>query len=176
MEEVEVKILEINREKIVKNLAALGAKRVFEGEIVTLFLDFPDGQIHKRRDVLRLRKEPDKVELTYKKTVQNNAAVKQVWEYSVVVSDLETAQVIFGNLGLHVTQRMEKRRLSYMVGNVRFDIDQYEGEYRFIPEFLEIEGSVADIRKYTDMLGFQWGDCLAWSTDELILHYRSMQV
>ncbi len=175
MKEVEAKILEINKEKTVKNLTASGASRVFDGEILTLFLDFPDNRIHKRRDVLRLRKEGDKSELTYKK-IEENKAVKQAQEYSVEISDIETTQNILQNLGLGVTQKMEKHRLSYKIGHVRFDIDRYTGEYRFIPEFLEIEGPEEDIKKYAKVLGFQEKDCLPWSTDELIRHYQGKRV
>jgi adenylate cyclase class IV len=67
---------------------------------------------------------------------------------------------------------MEKHRLSYKIGSVRFDIDRYTGEYRFIPEFLEIEGPEEDIKKYAKLLGFQERDCLPWSTDELISRYQ----
>jgi adenylate cyclase class IV len=91
MKEVEVKILEINKEKVVKILTESGALRVFDGEILTLFLDFPNNQIHKRRDVLRLRKEGNKSELTYKR-IEENKAVKQAQEYSVEISDIETTQ------------------------------------------------------------------------------------
>ncbi|MGD6850469.1 MAG: class IV adenylate cyclase [Candidatus Bathyarchaeia archaeon] len=172
MKEVEVKILEINREKIVKILSESGALKVFDSDILTIFLDFPDNQIHKRRDVLRLRKEGDKSELTYKK-IEENQAVKQAQEYAVEISDIETTQTILQNLGLGVTQKMNKHRLSYKIGSVRFDIDRYTGEFGFIPEFLEIEGPEDGIKKYAKLLGFQGRDCLPWSTDELIRHYQS---
>ena len=60
MKELEVKILEVNRKKVEEILASCGAKKIFDGDIQTLFFDFKDGTIIKAKDVLRLRKEQDK--------------------------------------------------------------------------------------------------------------------
>jgi predicted adenylyl cyclase CyaB len=172
MKEIEVKILEINRAKIEKTLADLKAMKVFEGEIITEFFDFGDGQIRKRRDVLRLRQIQGEVELTYKR-IQINNAVKEAQEYSVKVSSMETTQSILMNLGLCVTEQMKKHRTSFEVGDVRFDIDRYGGKYSYIPEFLEIEGPEKEIKRFARALGFEDKDCLPWSTDELVNHYSA---
>jgi adenylate cyclase class 2 len=174
MKEVEVKILEVNRQKITDMLASLNARKVFDGEIFSVFLDFHDGTISRKKDVLRLRKEQEKVELTYKK-VQASKTAKVAEEFSVQVSDLDAMVKILQNLGLTVTQKMQKHRTSYMLENIRFDLDRYSGDYRFIPEFLEIEGSFQGIKKYANYLGFQSKDCLTWSTDELIQHYSNKE-
>ena len=100
MKELEVKILEVNRKKIEEILANLGAKKVFEGSIQTLFFDFEDGRIVKARDVLRLRKEPNNIELTYKK-VHYTESLKAAEEYSVEISDMEEMKKILDELGLN---------------------------------------------------------------------------
>ena len=112
MIETEVKILEINRAKIEEALINLGAKKTFDGKIQTMFLDYKDSAITRQGDLLRLRKNTQKTELTYKK-VTHAQTVKIAEEYSVEVSDLETMLIILGNLGLNVTGNMEKHRLSY---------------------------------------------------------------
>jgi predicted adenylyl cyclase CyaB len=112
------------------------------------------------------------VELTYKK-VQTTKAVKVAEEFTVQVSDLEDTLKILQALGFFPKQKMQKHRTSYTLDNVRFDIDQYGGEFGLIPEFLEIEGPVEQIKKYAKVLGYQEKDCLPWSTDELISHYSS---
>ncbi|MGA2682276.1 MAG: class IV adenylate cyclase [Candidatus Bathyarchaeia archaeon] len=171
MKETEVKILEINRKKIEQTLIEKGAKKVFDGDIQTLFFDFKDGRIVKSKDVLRLRKEEDKIELTYKK-VRFTQTTKTAEEYSVEVSNLEAVKKILENLGLSVTESMEKHRISYTLNHARFDIDRYFGIYDFIPEFMEIEAeNTAAIYKYAALLGFKKEDCLPWSTVELIQHY-----
>ncbi|MGD0203185.1 MAG: CYTH domain-containing protein [Candidatus Bathyarchaeia archaeon] len=171
MKELEVKILEVNRIKIEETLTSLGAKKVFDGDIQTMFFDFKDGAIIKAKNVLRLRKEQDKTELTYKK-VHITETAKLAEEYSVEVSNLETMKKILENIGLSITESMQKHRVSYTLNHTRFDIDCYAGDYGYIPELLEIESENIDlIHKYAALLGFQAKDCLPWSTDELIRHY-----
>jgi predicted adenylyl cyclase CyaB len=173
MKETEVKILEVNKAKVEKTLANLGAKKVFDGDIKTLFFDFKKGTIIKQKNVLRLRKEQDKTELTYKK-VYFTPSTKTAEEYSVEVSSLETMEKILENLGLSIIESMQKHRVSYTIDDARFDFDRYFGRYGFIPEFLEIEANNTDlIYKYAALLGFKRKDCLPWSTTELINHYFS---
>jgi len=171
MKEIEVKILEVNRKKIVETLTGLGAKRVFDGEIQTMFFDFKDASIVKAKDVLRLRKEQDKIELTYKK-VHITETAKLAEEYSVEVSNLETMKKILESIGLSITESMKKHRVSYTIDHTRFDIDCYVGDYEYIPEFMEIEAENTDlIHKYAALLGFKAEECLPWSTEELIRYY-----
>ncbi len=173
MKETEVKILEINRAKIEKTLTGLNAKKIFNGNIQTLFFDFKDRSMSKQGKLLRLRKNAQKTELTYKK-VKHTKIVKIAEEYSVEISNMETMAQILQNLGLSVTEKMEKYRLSYKIDNAQFDIDHYTGNYAFVPEFLEIEAENIDqIHKYARLLGFNPKDCLPWSTEELIQHYSS---
>ncbi len=173
MKEIEAKILEVNSQKIQGNLAHLGAQKIFDGDLRTFFFDFKDGTIIKAKNVLRLRKEQNKTELTYKK-VQFAQNAKVAEEYSVEVSNFEATKKILENLGLFVIEDVQKHRISYVLGRIRFDIDHYLGEYGYIPEFLEIEAeSTYLIHKYAELLGFKTKDCLPWSTNELIQYYSS---
>jgi predicted adenylyl cyclase CyaB len=173
MEEIEVKILEVNRANVEKTLANLGAEKVFDGDIETMLFDFKEGTIIKQKNVLRLRKEQNKIELTYKK-VHFTSKAKTAEEYSVGVSSLEIMEKILENLGLFVIESLQKHRVSYTLDRARFDFDRYSGNYGFIPEFLEIEAENSDlIYKYAAVLGFKEKDCLPWSTTELIRHYSS---
>ncbi|MGD0644945.1 MAG: CYTH domain-containing protein [Candidatus Bathyarchaeia archaeon] len=173
MKEIEAKILEIKKSKIEATLASLGAKKVFDGEIETFFFDFKDGAIAKAGNVMRLRRENKQAMLTFKNVLGNRTA-KVAEEHSVEVSDLETAKKILEGLGLHVVESMQKHRVSYAIYDARFDIDQYKGDYGYIPEFIEIEAESIDlIHKYAKLLGFKKEDCLPWSTNELIHYYSS---
>ena len=172
-QETEVKILEINRKQIEEKLVSLGAKKVLDSDIRTLFFDFKDGTIVKAKNLLRLRQEENRAELTFKK-VTFNQTTKQAEEYNVEVSDVETMQKILENLGIQETENMLKHRISYKIDNARFDIDRYLGKYSFIPEFMEIEAENADeIHKIAGQLGFKNEECLPWSTNDLIRHYSS---
>jgi len=173
MKEVEVKILEVNRTSVIETLEDLGARKIFDGDIETLFFDFKNGAIIKSKDVLRLRKEEVRTELTYKK-VRITSAAKVAEEYSVEVSSLETMKKILKNLGLEVIEDMSKHRISYVFERARFDIDCYLGKYDFIPEFMEIEAESIDlIRKYAGLLGFSPEKCLPWSTEDILNYYSS---
>lgn len=171
MQEIEVKILEVDLKKIEETLTRKGAKKVFDGEITTLFFDFEDHRIINAKDVLRLREEREKTELTYKK-VHASQSAKTAEEYSVEVSSLDATRKILESLGLAVMESMQKHRVSYKLGDARFDIDRYSGDYSFIPEFLEIEAqNIDEIYRNAALLGFTSKDCLPWSTNELIQHY-----
>ena len=171
MEEIEVKILKVDRRQIEEKLVRLGANKVFDGQIESVFFDFKNHAIAKVRNLLRLRREDDKTILTFKKFL-GNRAVKEVEEVEVIVSDIAKMKRILEFLGLSETSSMEKHRVSYCIDQVRFDIDKYKRQYAYIPEFLEIEAEGAEtIHKYAKLLGFTVGDCLPWSTEELVKYY-----
>ena len=77
-------------------------------------------------------------------------------------------------MGLRETENMLKHRISYKLGNIRFDIDRYMEKYSFVPEFMEIEAENTDlIVKYAELLGFKPEDCLPWSTYDIVKYYSS---
>jgi adenylate cyclase class 2 len=174
MKEIEVKILNVNRIRIEEVLSNLGAEKVFDNEIETLFFDFKDNSIVKAKNVLRLRKEEGRSELTFKRVTYNEAA-KVAEEVGTEVSDPKNTQIILEALGLTVIDSMRKHRVSYKLKDTRFDIDKYQGDYEYVPEFLEIEGAnTEEIHKYANLLGYDKKDCLPWSTPELINHYSKL--
>ena len=178
MQEIEVKILEINRSTVEAALVKMGAEKVFDGEMETFFYDFKDHSIVKAKNVLRLRRENMKVVLTFKKVAGTQEA-KIAQEYSVEVSDLGVMQKILEALGVVLMESMKKHRTSYELDGTYFDIDRYHGKYSYVPEFLEIEAeSAQEIWRYAEVLGFKNDDCLPWSTKDLISYYslRSQKV
>lgn len=175
MKETEVKILNVNRHQIIGTLSRLAAEKIFDDKIETFFFDFENGSIAKAKNVMRLRREGEKSVLTYKRVVRNEAA-KVAEEYEVEVSNIENMKKILELLGLSVIESMQKNRISYKLDNARFDLDKYEGEYDYIPELLEIEGTdITVIYKYARLLGFSINDCLPWSTQELVDHYSKQR-
>jgi adenylate cyclase class IV len=70
MKEIEVKVLNVDKQEIEERLSELGAKQIFDGEIKTCFFDFKDCSIVKAKNVLRLRKEGMKSVLTFKKVLK----------------------------------------------------------------------------------------------------------
>jgi len=171
MSEIEVKIIDIDGAKVQQRLVDLGALKVFDGKVETYFYDFDDRSITGRGNLLRLRKQGDKVALTYKSLVPSQKA-KVTKEYEVTVSDLGSITHILTSLGLNVLHCMKKRRKSYTLNDVRFDFDRYEEPYDYIPEFVEIEAKDIDtIHEYAKLIGFGIEDCKPWSTADLVNHY-----
>lgn len=171
MREIEVKILEIDRKNIERKLVSLGAKKTFEGEITAILLDFDGDTIKKAKDVLRLRKIGKKSYLTFKKYVKSRKA-KIRKEFEVEVSDFGETKSILECLRLSPKLSMRKRRISYELDGLHFEIDRYYDEFGFVPEFLEIESNnLKKLYKYVALLGFKKSDCKPWTIMELAEHY-----
>ena len=171
MKEIEVKILNIDRQKVEQILLTLGAKKIFDGEVLAFFYDFKNSSISKSHSVMRLRKEGELTMLTFKKILCKQGA-KIAEEFSVEVSNLSEMQKILGNLGLSVTGSTQKHRISYQLETAHFDIDHYIGQHSYIPEFMEIEDeNLQVIHKWAELLGFKAQDCLPWSINDLINYY-----
>ena len=172
MREVEIKILEINREYIEKKLVSFGAKKIFEGQMHALYYDSGEGSIRKNMNTLRLRKEGSRSVLAFKKYVGNKEA-KIREEHEVEISDFNTMKTMLGSMGFSVWLEMKKRRITYEYDGLHFEIDKYHGEYGYIPEFMEIEGrNIEDIYKYADLLGFGKRDCKPWDAMQLAEYYK----
>ena len=104
--------------------------------------------------------------------LKENEKVKIRKEYEVEVSDFNSTKKVLEGLGLKEWLRMKKKRISYALGKVKFDFDKYEGEYGFIPEFMEIEAKDIDtIYKYAEKLGFKKEECKPWTAKDLKDYY-----
>jgi adenylate cyclase class 2 len=173
MREIEVKILDIDKEAVEKKLALLGAKKAFEGVIEAYYLDFHDLRLRKSGKALRLRKENNKAVLTLKQKIHNkNFKIRN--EYEIEVSDFTKTQRILQLLGLRIFSGLKKKRTSYSLGEIHLEIDKYLGRYSFVPEFLEIESEDERlIYKYAEMLGFKPKDCRPWTMIDTINHYKA---
>jgi len=171
MEEIEVKILEINPKEIEKKLIKLGAKKKFDGIIRSFTLDFPNRVLHKDKILLRLRTMGETGFVTLKKG-KDTKKIKVCEETEITVSDLEKMKLIFEELGLMKVNSMEKTRKSYCLGKTHFEIEKYKGEHNNVPAFLEIESTSAKvIYKYAKLLGYNEKDCLPWTAGDVIKHY-----
>ncbi len=171
MNEVEVKILDIDRDAVESALRARGAEKIFDDEMYAVYLDHPDDTLKKSGDLLRLRKEGDQNILTFKKFVSNTPA-KIREEYEVTVSDFESIRYVFEQLGFREWLIMRKHRTSYEVEGVHFEFDRYLDDYEYIPEFLEIEaGDIESIYRFVEELGFDKDACRPWTFLDVVDHY-----
>jgi predicted adenylyl cyclase CyaB len=171
MREIEVKILNVDRNILVNEISKLGAEKIFDGEIKTFFFDFSDSRVSKSENVLRLRQTEQSTLLTFK-VILNKETAKEAEEYEVKVSDFQTTKKILEALGLLERGNIQKHRISYKLKNIQFDIDTHQKELSYVPTFMEIEAENIDlIYKYAELLGYKSKDCLPWSTEDVINHY-----
>lgn len=171
MLETEVKILGIDREKIEDRLISLGARKVFDDEIHAIYYDSADHALRKKKDTLRLRREGPIAVLTFKRHIHDDRA-KVREEKEVQVSDFGEMISILSSLGYSSWLEMRKHRTTYELNGVHFELDRYHGEYGYIPEFLEIEGSdIEVIHHYAGLLGYRGEDCKPWDALTLAAYY-----
>ena len=167
MKEIEVKILEIDVDKVVSKLVDIGAVKEGESDISASHYDFEDNTLHKSGISLRLRKWGDKIEFTSKKKL-NSEHDKIREELQVEVNDFDEMDKILKSIGFGEKIDMNKKRISYVLGDIRFEIDTYEG----IPTFLEIEAPSEEILEEMVLkLGFSMKDTKPWNGKKVWKHY-----
>ncbi len=162
MEEIEVKILEVDRDKIISRLNECGAQKIFEGTLHSIYLETSKGK------VLRLRRKGDKTILTLK-VKKEDAEFKVNTEYEIEVDNFEETRRIFRHLGYTEKREDNKKRISYVLKNSVVEIDEFPG----IPPFLEIESeSKEEIKKIVALLGFSFSQTTPWSGKEVVEYYH----
>lgn len=165
MKEIEVKILEIDKNKIIGKLKNLGAKKIFEGEMLGTAFKPPKGIKHL--PIIAVRKKGEESCITLKGKRKKSVAKIQE-EFEFVVEDYEKAKKMFLLLGFKVLGETEKYRISYFIDGVRFEIDTFKE----IPTYLEIEGpSLGKIEKYVKLLGYSMEHVNNYNGYELFKYY-----
>jgi len=135
--EIETKILNVNSLDVIKRITELGAKEVLKTRFVVDWFE-PKGTIENQEPwFLRIRTTSDgKSEATWKANRKFLGAASQHKEINLTTEDPETLGELFQALGLEKYAHQEKDRISFILDDWRFDLDQYPE----IPAYLEIEG------------------------------------
>lgn len=141
MLEQEIKILDIDTEKLVNKLLQHGAVRTFSWFITdTVFC-------HSKKKLdftIRIRKKNISYYVTFKKQVPHHR-FKRAIEIECKIHDASNFMMLLQNQGFFPAKVKNKMRVSYRIWKMIFDIDCYA----WIPPFLEIEainGSDIDSR------------------------------
>lgn len=173
MEEIETKILDVDRKKIEGALAALDAKKTFDGAIHAFFYDLPDDSIRQAKNTLRLRQIGGRAYLAYKEFVENRRA-KIRREHEAEVSDFEEMRRILKSLGLVEWAETRKHRTSYVTPDgTHFELDKHTDQYAYVPEYLEIEAKdITTLDRYAKLLGYSRKDYRPWTILEVAGHYK----
>ena len=168
MKEIEVKILDIGKTEIIRKLKALGAKKIFEGIVLTSYFDFPSKSLQRSGKILRLRKSRAYATITFKENLSRKRA-KTMTEHQIYLDDYIQAQKILEGLGLKEFPQRPKSRTSFKAKDASFEIDKFKS----IPAYLEIEApNLQIIKKYVKLLGFSMKDTKPWSGTDVLKHYK----
>ena len=165
--DTEVDILEIDVEVITSRLKKLGAKKVFEGRIDSIYFDFRNKSLDKECKLLRLRKKGDKCTITLKQNAAGGNDAKE--EYDVTVADFENARILIEHLGLVECQTDSRERICYKLLNSDVNINLYDN----IPPFLEVKSqSDQELKEILKLLGFSMSKVTCRSEKEVVAHYE----
>ena len=129
--EFEARVLDINKELVIKKLEELGAKKIAEFDYKRRVYNFNPPTDHKW---IRLRTDGNKTTLTIKKI--ENLSIDGTKEMEIEVSNFEETNRMLEELGYRAHTYQENKRIRYVLNDVELDIDSWP----YIPTYLEIEG------------------------------------
>lgn len=152
-QEIECRFLEIDKDALIKKLISLGAEN--HGEVMleeTIIYD-PEYKWRTEQRFVRIRKKGDKVILSYKEHQKHT--VDGTYEIEFEIEDYKKAETIFEKIGLVAYRRQQKRRHTFTLDGVTFDIDTWPK----IPVYVELEGASEEVlKKAASAVGFEWKD------------------
>lgn len=171
MLEKEIKILEVDVQEIQKKLESFGAEKTFEGYIHDIYYDYPTKQIDEEGRIFRVRKKGETHLYTIKKKrkkLKKEFEMNVKDEHEMPITDIESFTRVLEKYGMTKTREKKKHRISYRLGEVEFDID----DYGLFPPLLEIEGhSVGEIKAWIPKLGLEEHISKQFGSRSLFLHY-----
>jgi len=136
MQEIELKILDIDKKNLIQKLKSKKAVKTYKGLMKIAYFDQEDSRIKKADELLRLRDIGNgKVEITYKSSPQIKDGCKVYDELETLSENFDMLCEIFEKAGLKKTMYYEKKRIQYEYKNVKFEIDTYPK----IPTWVELE-------------------------------------
>ena len=130
--EYEIRVLEIDKEKIIDELEKLGAEKVGEFNQKRYAYDLKPAQDGKW---IRLRTNGKNTTLTYKDIVSNT--IDGTKELEIEVNDFEETNELLEKIGFINKGYQENNRIQYILNGAEIDIDSWP----MIPTYMEIEGT-----------------------------------
>lgn len=118
--EYEVRVLNIDKDKFVRDIEAYGAKYINDYEQKRYIYDF--NPVDENRWI-RLRTDGVKTTLAIKECKDDSIGGTE--EIEIEVSDMEKTNSILEKLGYYARSVQENRRTRYVLDNVEIDIDTW---------------------------------------------------
>lgn len=167
MQEIELKILDINRNEVVMKLTQLGARQGSDELIEERYYDDGGEQLSQKGNLLRLRKVGKNAEITYKDGRVKNKDFLVFEETESTVSNFEAVDTILRKLGLKIVIERQKKRMSFSLDAIKVEIHQYPK----MPAWLELEGREIDIELTLRKLGYTKSQTVTLTDSEIIQSY-----
>ena len=155
--EIEVKLEIRNLQRLRRDLLEMGCRKTVPRSLERNWTwDFPGQPLRQQGKLLRVRQFAGHCLLTFKGVAEQSRHFKIREERETAVEDPETLSIILERLGLEVFFRYEKYRTSYSLRlrGMRRSVDLSVDETP-IGNYLEIEGTEADIHRVAEKLGFE---------------------
>lgn len=153
-QEIETKVLDIDKDDIILKLNKLGAQEKDSRTKLTVNW-FRKVGITEGQDpwYLRIRSYDDsKHEVTWKAKSEIQGNVRKHKEINFMIAEPEKLADLFEEIDLENYAHQEKYRTSFTLKDWQFDIDEYPG----MPAFIEIEGhNMEHINEAMKLLGIE---------------------
>lgn len=149
--EIEVKFLEIDKEKFIRDLQGLGADDLGEETLTEQIFHDSKGDWYAESRFARIRKTSKGTFFSYKHVQQRTATGTIEIEFEI--NEPEKMKAFLEALGLVMDREQEKLRHKFKLGEVTVDIDTWPN----IPTYVEFEGpSEEAIKAASSKFGFDW--------------------
>ncbi len=142
--ELEVKILDIDKEEMEQKLKAVGTNFLKKEYQTNILFDTKDKKIEKDlNSYLRIRETQNldtgekQCILTLKENITKDG-IRENIEANTFISNKKTLTYILNQLGYEVFEEGQKERISYKYKDIRFDIDTWDKKTYPYP-YMEIE-------------------------------------
>jgi len=166
--EIEERILEINKDEVIKKLESLGAKKVGEWFYRRYTYDFTP---KRESEWIRLRTNGKETTLTYKNV--ETREIDGTKELEIEVSNFEEANEFLEILGYKHKDYQENKRIRYMLNDVEIDIDTWP----MIPTYMEFEGpSIEKIKEVEDLLEVDKSKITTLFCDEIYREFYGIEI
>lgn len=173
--EVEAKILDINKDLIIKKLLDVGFVKDYEKHLKAQWFENP-----LNSECVRVRLEENdsasKVVVEHKEFIKTEDNSKMAIETGFIADSFDGVCAVFKKLGFQYHMRQtEKTRQSFVLWDVRVDIDEYsEFQDVYVPTLLEIEAPDYDsILNIAKSLWYCESDLKDWGSGELYEFYKN---
>jgi adenylate cyclase class 2 len=152
--EIEVRFLEIDKAQLIQKLNALGATDLGEEHLTeTIFYDKDLTWKNGGKKIVRVRTNSKHSKVTYKHHFEDSAT--GTTEYEITVDNPQMAHLFLEAVGLVAFRNQEKKRHTFQLDDVTFDIDTWPK----IPTYVELEGPTEEsLKEMVKKLDLDWNE------------------